>query len=146
VKGIKRALLLVGLMAQNSFLLAAEDVEQPLLSIKQVMESVITPATNTLWEIYEPTTDDDWQRLEQAAITTITAAVLTGQGGSGENDMKSVKEPAYQVFNQLVIKAASDALVAIQNRDVDAFLKASDELYPPCESCHLTYNPGVANQ
>ncbi len=146
MKRLIKVLFVAGLATQCSFLFAENNAEQNPLSIKQIMESVITPATNTLWEIYDPKTDEDWERLEQAALTTITAAILTGQGGSGEGDMMSVKEPGYQAFNQLMINAANDALAAIAKRDVDALQQAGDDLYPPCEACHLTYNPAVANQ
>jgi hypothetical protein len=116
------------------------------LSIKQVMQSVITPATNTLWETYEPESEEQWLELEQAAVTTVAAGTLTGLGGVAGTDMESVKEPEYQAFNRLMINAAIDALGAIAKRDVSAYQRAVDELYPPCEGCHLVYNPGVANQ
>ena len=137
--------LVVILLMMPAAVLSQEKAVQHAVSIKQVMEAVITPATNTLWEIYQPETEEQWLQLEQAAITTIAAGTLTALGGSSELDMQSVKEPSYQVFNQMMVKAAKDALVAIEKRDVEAFLQAGDELYPPCEGCHLVYNPGVAD-
>jgi hypothetical protein len=134
------------LAAHSSALYAQQPTAAHHLSIKQVMQSVITPATNTLWEIYEPESEEQWLQLEQAAIATIAAGTLTGLGGVGEQDMQSAQEPDYQSFNRLMIKAAQDALSAIEKRDVAAFQQAADALYPPCEGCHLVYNPGVANQ
>jgi hypothetical protein len=45
-----------------------------------------------------------------------------------------------------MLAASEAALVAIRAKDHDALLKAGDELYPPCEGCHLVFNPAVVNQ
>jgi hypothetical protein len=60
-------------------------------------------------------------------------------------DSEWIKEPAWKAFNQVMINAGYDALQAIRARDHDALLAAGDVLYPPCEGCHLQFNPGVAN-
>jgi cytochrome c556 len=118
----------------------------PLLSVKEIMEKTITPATNTIWNAYEPPSDEaQWLALEEAAVTLIVAAEAVGRGGSGPMDNEWAQNPAYQAFNQVVINAGVDALAAIRARDHDALLTASDVLYPPCEGCHLQFNPGVVN-
>jgi hypothetical protein len=43
-----------------------------------------------------------------------------------------------------MIEAGKDALKAIRARNSEALIAAGDVLYPPCEGCHLQFNPGVA--
>ena len=39
------------------------------LTVKEVMEKTITPATNTLWNVPEAPTDEQWLALEEAPVT-----------------------------------------------------------------------------
>lgn len=116
----------------------------PLVSIKEVMEQTITPATNTLWNAYEPPTEEQqWVALEEAAVTLLTAANVVALGGTGPMDNEWARQPGWQAYNRIMIDAGLDALEAIRQRDHDALLTAGDVLYPPCEACHQQYNPGV---
>lgn len=124
---------------------AQQDVPKMHISIMEVMQKVITPATDTLWAA-NPTSDEDWLDLEAAAYTTITAATLTGIGGTGPKDATWVKEPIYQAFNAAMTAAGVSALEAIQAKDMKALFVAGDALYSPCEGCHLQFNPGVLEQ
>ena len=51
------------------------------VTTKEVMESVITPATNTLWGAEDSQTDEEWKVLEDPAIATITAGNFVAHGG-----------------------------------------------------------------
>jgi len=118
----------------------------PLVSIKELMEKTITPATNTLWNAFEPPTEEaQWVALEEAAVTLLAASSVVALGGTGPMDAEWAKEPGWQAYNQVMIDAGRDALEAIRERDHDALLAAGDVLYPPCEGCHQQYNPGVVN-
>jgi hypothetical protein len=118
----------------------------PLITIKELMEKTITPVTNTIWSAYEPPSDEQWPLLEEAAVTLLAAANVNALGGTGPMDNEWVKAPAWQAFNQVMIAAGRDALAAIRARDHDALLAAGDVLYPPCEGCHLQFNPAVIEQ
>jgi cytochrome c556 len=125
---------------------APSSMQEPLVTIKELMEKTITPATNTIWNAYDPpTTDEQWQALEEAAVTLLTAAYVNSIGGAGPMDNEWAKQPAWKAFNDVMISAGQDALKAVRARDHDALLVASDVLYPPCEGCHMQYNPGVVN-
>jgi hypothetical protein len=143
--GIGLAAFVAPLQAQESAAVTTAD-GRPLVSIKEIMEKTITPATNTIWNAYEPpTTDEQWAALEEAAVTLLVAANVVAIGGTGPMDNEWVKQPAWKAFNQIMINAGNDALQAIRARDHDALLTASDVMYPPCEGCHLQFNPGVVN-
>ena len=142
-RGAVTALLpLVAIGSAQHSAAAAEPV--PLVTIKEVMEMTITPATNTLWNVPERPTDEQWAALEQASITLLVAAGSIARGGAGQNDAAWVGNPAWSAFNEVMIKAGVDARKAIRARDSNALLAAGDALYPPCEGCHLQFNPGVA--
>jgi hypothetical protein len=143
-RGAVMALLpLVAISAAPHSAAAAEP--QPLVTIKEVMEMTITPATNTLWNVPERPTDEEWAALEQASITLLVAANAIARGGAGQNDAQWAGNPAWPAFNEAMIKAGLDALKAIRARDSEALIAAGDVLYPPCEGCHLQFNPGVAD-
>jgi hypothetical protein len=119
---------------------------RPLVTIRELMEKTITPATNRLWDVPDAPTDQDWAELEEAAITLLVAAVVDGIGGTGPDDNKWTANPAYQAFNETMIAAGRDALAAVRARDKDALLTAGDALYSPCEACHLQFNPAVVEE
>ena len=118
--------------------------EQSLVTIKEVMELTITPVTNTLWSAPERPTDEEWAALEQASVTLLVAADVIARGGAGPHDVEWAGNPAWVAFNAVLVQAGLDALKAIRARDSAALLAAGDVLYPPCEGCHLQFNPGVA--
>ena len=116
---------------------------RPLVTIKEVMEKTITPATNTLWNVPETPSDEQWAALEEAAVTLLVAANVVAAGGTGEKDAEWVKQPAWHAFNAALIDAGNAALKAVRARDVAALASAGDVLYPPCEGCPKLFNPGV---
>ncbi|MDE0759048.1 MAG: hypothetical protein OSB45_12890 [Pseudomonadales bacterium] len=66
-------------------------------------------------------------------------------GGTGPDDNRWVKDPNWQALSFALDKAARDSLEAARDKDIDRLLKGGYELYPPCEACHLIFNPGVVN-
>jgi len=83
----------------------------PELSVKEIMNSIVTPATNTIWGAYQLETESQWQEVGHAATAVIGAANLLMLGGTGEDE-----------------------------RDENALSQVgNDALYPPCESCHQAY-------
>jgi hypothetical protein len=126
---------------------AAGAALEPTLPIKQLMETTITEASNTIWGAYDPPTSaEQWSALEQAALMLIDAAKITALGGTGPMDNEWATQPAWKPFNDALLAASEAALEAARAKDHTALLAASDALYPPCEGCHLQFNPGVANQ
>jgi cytochrome c556 len=91
----------------------------------------------------ETATDQDWAELEEAAITLLAAANVTAMGGTGPKDMEWVQQPAWKAFNGVMINAGRTALAAVRARNTDGLLNAGDILYPPCEGCHMQFNPAV---
>lgn len=120
---------------------------QPSLTTKQLMETTITDASNAVWNAFDaPTSDDQWAALERAALSLIDAAKLNAVGGTGPMDKEWAAQPAWRPFNEAMLQASQAALAAIRAKNHEALLAAGDQLYAPCEGCHLQFNPGVVNQ
>ena len=112
-------------------------------SVNDVMISVIAPATNTLWGIDDPQTDDDWQIFIDAADAVIATATEIKGGGAGPSDQQWAASPDWQAFADRLIAAGTDARKAALDKDVEAMFAAGDILYPPCEECHIQFHPGL---
>jgi len=112
-------------------------------SVNDIMISIIAPATNTLWGIDDPQTDDDWQVFIEAADAVIATASEIKSGGAGPSDQQWAESPDWQAFADRLIEAGFAAREAAENKDVDAMYAAGDILYPPCEECHNQFHPGL---
>ena len=113
------------------------------VSIREVMDGVITPATNTLWGVEDPQSDEDWRPLEEAAIAVVAAGSLIRTGGAGPDDAERAADPRWQAWSDTMVEAAMTALESIRARDLDAMIEATNVMYPPCEECHIAFHPGV---
>jgi cytochrome c556 len=116
----------------------------PTISINDLMTNIVTPATNTLWGVEDPQTDEEWKVLEDAALETIRAGRQAQRGGTGPNDNTWAADEVWQGYAREMTAAAEAGLEAIRARNLDALFEANDVLYPPCENCHLKFHPGVA--
>ncbi len=134
-------LLQSGLLAMVLLSGAATAQESgPMLTVKQLMNALLTPATNTIWGAYQLETREQWQEVENAALTVIAAAELLAAGGALEADQASAAEADWQAWNNDMIAAARQVLSAVQEQDEQALSEAGNNaLYPPCESCHQQY-------
>ena len=122
-------------------------VPQSALTTKQLMETAVTDASNAIWNAFDPPkSDEEWSALERAALALIDATKRNAVGGTGPMDKEWAAQPAWKPLNEAMLQASQGALTAIRAKNHEALLAASDQLYPPCEGCHLQFNPGVVNQ
>ena len=85
-------------------------------------------------------TDGEWQEVSNAALAVIAAGNLLVRGGAGEGEEVTAVEPDWQSYNNQMIKAARQVLVAVEKKDEETLFNAGNEaLYPPCENCHQQY-------
>lgn len=113
---------------------------EPQLTVKEIMNAIITPTTSTIWGAYQLQTEAEWQEIENAALSVIAAANLLSVGGAGEGESRMAAEADWQSHNQQMLDAARQVLLAVAEKDEEALFNAgNDALYPPCESCHQQY-------
>ena len=119
---------------------AQTDEYRPLLSVKEIMNGLITPATTTIWGAYQLETDAQWQEVRNAALAVIAAGNLLQFGGAGKGEAATGVKASWETYNQQMIEAARLVISAADNKDEEALSAAgNDALYPPCESCHQQY-------
>lgn len=120
--------------------LAQTDEHRPELSVKEIMNGLITPTTTTIWGAYQLETDAQWQEVRNAALSVIAAGNLLQIGGAGEGEVATASEADWKRYNQQMIEAARLVILVADNKDEEALSAAgNDALYPPCESCHQQY-------
>ena len=118
----------------------SENSVGPMLSVKEIMNSLITPTTAVIWGAYELESDSEWQDIKNAAISVIWAGNLLAMGGSARDELLLAQEAEWQEFNSQMIEAAREVIAAVNQKDEEAlFMIGNDILYPPCESCHQQY-------
>ncbi len=136
------ALLVLTLFALT--LIAAEPDPGPAGSVRNLMLTIITPATNTIWGVEDPQTDEEWQVLIDAAAQVIDVSRQIKSGGSGPNDSTWAQDPAWQQFADVLIESGIEIQAAARARDLDTLMDVSNEkMYPPCEECHAQFLPGA---
>ena len=140
---MKILLKLAGGVIAGTILLtsSAQTVElTPLLTVKQVMNALLTPMTTVIWGAYELQSDAEWLAVENAALGVLAAGNLLAAGGAGDAEITRAQEADWQLYNQQMITAARSVLAAVAVKDEEALSAAgNDALYPPCESCHQQY-------
>ena len=118
----------------------AQESSQPLLTVKEIMDGIITPTTNTIWGAYQLQSETEWQEVQNAALAVIGAGNLLALGGAAAGEEANAQESDWIEFNNKMIAAAREVLAAVEVRDEEALSEAgNNSLYPPCESCHQRY-------
>jgi cytochrome c556 len=118
----------------------------PKPSIMVLMTDTITPASDIIWGVEDPQTDEEWQVLDDAAVTLMESFEQTRNGGIGPNDDAWASEAKFQAYIDQEMAALEQARAAIAARNLDGLFDAGGELYTPCEECHIDYNPAVEEQ
>jgi len=113
-------------------------------TIMETMVDVVTPASDIIWGVEDPQTDEEWQVLDDAAVTLMKAFEATRAGGTGPNNNAWAAEAKFQAYVDQEMAAIEQSRAAIAARDLEALFDAGGELYTPCEECHIDYNPAVS--
>ena len=118
----------------------AQESSQPLLTVKEIMNGIITPTTTTIWGAYQLQSEAEWLEVQNAALAVIGAGNLLALGGAAAGEEATAQESDWIEFNNKMIAAAREVLAAVEVRDEAALSEAgNNSLYPPCESCHQRY-------
>ncbi len=114
--------------------------EAAVLTVKEIMNALITPGTATIWGAYQLESEAEWQAVANAALTVLAAGELLSRGGAGEGARDRASAADWQQFNRQMMAAAQEVLATVAARDEEALSAVgNDLLYPPCESCHQQY-------
>jgi hypothetical protein len=121
------------------------------VSVKDLMENVMDPAADVVWEsvgtimtkegTFEraPANDDEWNRVKAGAITLVETGNLlmipARTGGSEE----------WVSLAQAMIAQSKRAIKAAEDHDKQATFDIGADIYESCVNCHKRFHPGVTS-
>jgi hypothetical protein len=142
---------------------------RPTASVQELMQAVIDPSADGVWNAVEtittaagesvrqPKSSPEWQEVRHAAITLAESANLLLIDGrragaqefpaeaSGALDSKHIQQliaaqrPAFNGFAEALRSAALLAVAAIDARDPIQLVSAGGAIDQVCEGCHLVF-------
>ena len=128
---MKRALLLFLVIHLNVFAQDADD-SVDFTGVMQEMMTVLTPATNTIWEVdyfaTAPYDDQIWERISVASDQIASALPsLARDNARWMNYLNELQNANNKIRDSVELK------------DMVLFLQGYDEIYYPCEDCHTEF-------
>jgi len=148
---------------------AAPPLSQPVASIQEIMQSVIDPSADGIWNAVEtettasgvterkPRSTEDWLEVRHAAIILVESANLLVIEGrhAGAHDFPAeaagaldstqiealitARRNEFNAFAAALRTVSLTALSAIDARDPVRLVSAGGALDQVCESCHLAF-------
>jgi len=140
---------------------------QIVATIRELMDSVVDPAADALWDSvsttytekgvddHQPRTDEDWQAVRRHAMALSEsmnllimdrhAAPAGTRPGLGELTPGEIEKliastrPAFVDLARGLQETALQALAAADRKDPQALLKIGAQIDAACEACHVTY-------
>jgi len=115
---------------------------KPVGTVMQIMEAVVIPSSNVIWNVpaEAPKDDEEWATVRNNALSLAEAGnLLMIEGRAKDQD-------AWMRASQALIDAGTTAFHAAEAKDVDAMAAAGDEIYNSCEGCHMQYPPTTAGE
>ncbi len=111
---------------------------KPVASVLQLHEAMITPSSDTLFNVGREAPKDDqaWTAVRNSALILAESGNLLMLGSRAKD------EGAWMTMSQAMIDAAVAALKAAEAKDVDAVLEAGDGIVYACMNCHEPYRDG----
>lgn len=110
---------------------------KPVATVKQIMQGITIPASNTVFAVAGETPADDaaWHAVEVSALAVAESGNLLLM------KPRAVDEGDWRQFTTALIDAAARAAEAARSKDAEKASLAGDDLYNTCEQCHAKYLP-----
>jgi hypothetical protein len=121
---------------------AADAAFKPVASVNQVMDSIIIPSSQAIFDavVYDngelvqaPKSDDDWYQLRMHALAVAEAGNLLLMPPRLKHEANWVKWSHALTDAAVRVEQAADA------RNVDLLLETGGQMYTACTQCHANY-------
>jgi hypothetical protein len=131
---------------------AATPPSDTVLNLKQLMEWVIDPTVDVIWDSVKsistqegtkeisPQTDEQWTAVRNAAATLSEAGNLLMLPGRARD------QEAWVAAARALVRTSEKALKAAEAKDKDAVFAAGGDIYTVCRGCHVQYAPQLVSQ
>ncbi len=120
---------------------------RPVLSLKQLMEWVIDPAADAVWDSVKtiiteqgtkeiaPQTQEEWDAVRNGAAMLVESANLLTMDGRARD------QGEWLAAARRLAASARKALKAAESKDAERVFAAGGEIYNACSACHQRYAP-----
>jgi hypothetical protein len=120
---------------------------RPVLSLKQLMEWVIDPAADAVWDPVKtiiteqgtkeiaPQTQEEWDAVRNGAAMLVESANLLMMDGRARD------QDEWLAAARRLAATAEQALKAAAAKDAAGVFAAGGEIYNACSACHRRYAP-----
>ncbi|MBH17230.1 MAG: hypothetical protein VX338_05685 [Acidobacteriota bacterium] len=117
----------------------------PVGDVQQLMEMVIDPAADIVWESVGtivtldgteeifPRSDEEWSTVRNSAMVLAESGNLLMVGD------RSKGEGPWMIMSQALVEAGMVALEAAESKDPEAVFAVGEQIYNACETCHVLY-------
>ena len=130
--------LIVGamMMCAAATIPAQQDTQPETVTVKRVMETMTIPASDAIFSAASELERDTkvWQEARKGAIVLAESGDLLMTGGRAKDNT------TWLDMSRALVTQAQAALKAIDAKDGDALVEASDSLYGTCKACHDRYS------
>jgi len=115
---------------------AAPAAAHPVATSKQLMEMILIPASEALFDVgsKEPKTDADWAAVKKQAI-------LLAEGGQLMLVPGRAKPGVWNNTARQLMLAGDASAKAVDAKNVDKITEIGDQILMACEGCHKQYLP-----
>ena len=123
---------------------------KPMTDNKLLMDAVIEPAADRIWESVgwvitidgeqeiQPQNDEEWHEIRNAAITVAESGNLLMMVPRAKDSDEWMRIATGMIDTGMKLAEAAD------RKDKKALFDVGGELYSVCSNCHMKYSPEVA--
>src|SRR2546428_1106118 len=120
---------------------------QPVLSLKQLMEWVIDPAADAVWDSVKtiitekgtqeiaPQTQEQWDAVRNGAAMLVESSNLLMM------QTRARDQGEWTAAARRLASTAEKALKAAESKNAEEVFAAGGEIYNACSACHRRYAP-----
>jgi hypothetical protein len=105
---------------------------EPVATVTQLMQALIAPSSNALFDVARQTPADD----QQWAAVRNNAVILAESGNLLMLEGRAQKTEAWMRSSETMVAAGAAAIKAADAKDVDAIIAVGDRIVDSCETCH----------
>ena len=117
----------------------------PVGDVQQLMEMVIDPAADIVWESVGtivtldgteeifPRSDEEWSTVRNSAMVLAESGNLLMVGDRAKGEVP------WMIMSQALVEAGMVALEAAEAKDPEAVFAVGEQIYNACETCHVLY-------
>jgi cytochrome c556 len=126
------------------------EMQTPTISVNRQMVSLIDNESHVLWDAEQegraPSSEGDWNTIEDHALQIYAAGHLLLAGGSGPQDAEWASQPVWQMQTRAMMDAAMAAASAAASKNMEALITANGQLVDSCLACHEAFKPELPTE